>query len=65
MNLWTAIFLGNGELGLYAYISACIASFYFDLAHALSNSFLLLIFAKRWIKILERAKRKYGLLEIV
>lgn len=39
------------------------ASFYFDLAHALSNVFFLSLFSKRWIKILTRFKAKYGLLE--
>jgi energy-coupling factor transport system substrate-specific component len=62
MNLWSVLFLGSGETGLYVYISACVASFYFDLAHALSNVFFLLVFRKGWTKILLRAKKKYGLL---
>lgn len=62
MNLWIVVgILRNFEwsefLALYA------ASFYFDLAHGLTTAFLLLAFANRWIQILGRFQRKYGLLE--
>jgi energy-coupling factor transport system substrate-specific component len=45
---------------MIAYYSS---SFYFDLAHALSNVFFLVVFAKSWVKILLRFRKKYGLLE--
>lgn len=62
MNLWFMISVIqeiNWKTVLYYYG----ASFYFDLAHALSNSFFLAIFSVSWIKILQRFKRKYGLFE--
>ncbi len=36
-----------------------MASFYFDLAHAISNVLFLLLFGKVWIRILQRYHRKY------
>lgn len=44
------------------FISIYVASIYFDLAHGLSNVFFLLIFSASWLRILNRFKRKYGLL---
>ncbi|MBD8070295.1 ECF transporter S component [Bacillus sp. PS06] len=44
------------------FIAFFAASFYFDLTHALSNAFFILIFGATWIKILTRFKLKYGLL---
>lgn len=38
------------------------ASMYFDLAHGVSNVFFLAVFSAGWVKILQRFKRKYGLL---
>lgn len=62
MNVWSILSLHLTSL------KACLAlyasSFYFDTAHALSNIILLALFSKSWIKILERFKIKYGLLEI-
>lgn len=62
MNMW--IVVSNLEawsweffIGIYA------ASIYFDLAHALSNVFFLIVFGSSWIRILQRIQRKYGLLE--
>lgn len=61
MNLWFLLgFLGDASWEVFA--SAYIASFYFDLAHALSNVFFLGLFSVGWIRILERFKRKYGIL---
>ncbi len=37
------------------------ASIIFDLLHAVSNVLFILLFAKAWIRILERFKRKYGI----
>jgi len=45
------------------FIGIYVGSLYFDLAHAISNVFFLLIFSTSWIKIMQRFKRKYGLLE--
>lgn len=61
MNLW--IIVGSLENFTWEFfISIYVASIYFDLAHALSNVFFLFIFSASWIRILERFKRKYGLL---
>jgi len=61
MNIWYIISLPDAfswPLVAAAYAS----SFYFDLAHALSNVFFLSILAGGWIKVLERFRKKYGLL---
>lgn len=61
MNLW--IIVGSIENFTWEFfISIYVASIYFDLAHGLSNVFFLLIFSASWIRILNRFKRKYGLL---
>ena len=61
MNLW--IIVGSLENFTWEFfISIYVASIYFDLAHALSNVFFLFVFSASWIRILERFKRKYGLL---
>lgn len=61
MNVWAL--LGLGTFDGSAIIAFFATSFYFDLAHALSNVFFLAIFSTGWLKILQRFKRKYGLLE--
>ncbi|QQZ08148.1 ECF transporter S component [Heyndrickxia vini] len=62
MNIW--IFMGNIEQITISHILASFGtSFYFDLAHAVSNVFFLAVFGKAWIKILLRFKKKYGLLD--
>ena len=61
MNLW--IITSNVEnLSWEFVIGIYISSFRHDLAHALANVFFIAIFSTRWIKILQRFKRKYGLL---
>lgn len=62
MNIWYLIGY-FGELTWPVFASVYAASFYFDLAHALSNVFFLGLFAERWIKILSRMKTKYGVLQ--
>lgn len=60
MNLWVILGLGltfSWEVIALYYTS----SFFFDLAHALSNVFFILLFSDSWIKILNRFKLKYGL----
>lgn len=60
MNLW--IVLGAiQEFNWPEVLAYYGTSFTFDLAHALSNVFFILIFSTSWIKILQRFKRKYGL----
>lgn len=62
MNLWSFISVGK-EITYVEVLAYYGASIYFDLAHALSNVFFLLLFAKSWLKILQRFKTKYGLLD--
>ena len=45
------------------FLKAYSASFYFDLAHALSNVFFLFFFSASWLKIIQRFQKKYGLLD--
>lgn len=62
MNMW--IIVSHLESFSWEYfIGIYISSFYFDLAHGLSNVFFIVVFSVGWMKILERFKRKYGLLE--
>lgn len=64
MNMW--IVVSNIENVTREFlISIYVSSLYFDLAHGLSNVFFLLVFGASWMKILERFKRKYGLLNSV
>ncbi|MFA1820313.1 ECF transporter S component [Virgibacillus oceani] len=60
MNLWFIIAVIQ-EFDWNAILLYYSASFWFDLAHALSNVFFLFLFSVSWIRILERFKRKYGL----
>lgn len=61
MNLWIIVsYIENFTWEFFAGIYA--SSIYFDLAHGLSNVFFLLVFSASWMKIMERFKRKYGLL---
>lgn len=54
MNIWYAI----GDLNWVTYISACIASLNFDLAHALTNMLLITLFGRQCINILEKTRKK-------
>ncbi|MDF2961046.1 MAG: hypothetical protein K0S39_2781 [Paenibacillus sp.] len=61
MNFWIISgMLPYGDWSAIAVIYS--ASFYFDLAHALSNVFFLALFTTGWVKVMQRFKRKYGLL---
>lgn len=62
MNLWI-LFSGFGELTWGTFILLNTSSFYFDLAHALSNVFFLFLFSAIWIRILQRFKDKYGVFQ--
>ncbi|MBT2579646.1 ECF transporter S component [Bacillus sp. ISL-8] len=44
-------------------IAYYVASFSFDLSHAISNVIFLLLFSTSWITILKRFKKKYGILD--
>lgn len=61
MNLWIVVSNISGfswafVVGVYA------SSVKHDLAHALSNVFFLVLFSASWLRIMERFKLKYGLL---
>lgn len=60
LNLWFVITF-IGELNWEAILIYYSASFWFDLAHGLSNVFFILLFSNSWIKILTRFQTKYGL----
>lgn len=61
MNLW--IIVGNIEnFSFEFFLGIYIMSFSHDLAHALSNVFFIVLFSRKWVKILNRFKKKYGLL---
>ena len=62
MNFWGLLGFIR-EATWEAVISYYIASFYFDLSHAISNVVFLLLFSTSWITILTRFKRKYGILD--
>jgi energy-coupling factor transport system substrate-specific component len=62
MNIWFLANMGQ-DLTWASVLAAYASSFYFDLAHALSNVFFLAVLSSGWIKILERYKTKYGLLQ--
>lgn len=62
MNLWYVVSLGD-NFRFEEVIKYYAASIYFDLAHAVSNAFFIIVFANSWIKILQRFRKKYGLLE--
>lgn len=62
MNLWVVLqWIAVSDWRMVFSIFA--ASFYFDLAHSLSNVFFLALFGAGWMKSLQRFKRKYGLLD--
>lgn len=62
MNLWFILPFFE-SISWEIFLGAYAASFYFDLAHALSNVFFITLFLGQWQKILGRVKLKYGLLE--
>jgi len=61
MNSWFLLSYGE-RITWQAIAAAYAASFYFDLAHALSNAFFLTLFSASWLKVLQRYKKKYGIL---
>lgn len=63
MNLWYVVAYIH-PLNWIAFVQAYAASFYFDLAHALSNVFFLWVFSPSWLKIIRRFQKKYGLVNL-
>lgn len=61
MNLWV-VSGGLGAIGAASFLQVYIASFYFDLAHAVSNVIFIWFMWKPMEKILRRFQVKYGLL---
>ncbi|WP_217593432.1 ECF transporter S component [Cohnella sp. GbtcB17] len=62
MNVWSLLSLPDAfgwELVLLTYAQ----SFYFDLAHAVANVLFLGFFGLSWVRLLDRIRKKYGLLE--
>lgn len=62
MNIWVILSLPDAFSWRLVAVTFA-ASFYFDLAHALSNVFFLAVLAGGWTKVLERFRKKYGLLQ--
>ncbi|MRG85766.1 ECF transporter S component [Salinibacillus xinjiangensis] len=60
MNFWFIVGVMQ-EINWQAILLYYSGSFYFDLAHALSNVFFLFLFSKSWMNIIQRFKVKYGL----
>jgi len=60
MNMWVVAGY-SPEIGVKAFIAAGAASFYMDLAHAISNAALLLLAGDRLIRTFRRIGVKYGL----
>lgn len=63
MNLWFLLGFFE-EVTWSVFLSVYAASFYFDLAHAISNVLLITFFSATWFRFLKRIKVKYGLLKI-
>ncbi|WP_368666324.1 ECF transporter S component [Ammoniphilus sp. CFH 90114] len=63
MNV-TFIFSFLDDFSWSILLTTYMASVLFDFMHAISNVVFLLLFSTAWIKILERFKRKYGLLSM-
>jgi energy-coupling factor transport system substrate-specific component len=61
MDLWYLIAYIH-PLNISAFFVTILGTAYFDLMHALSNVFFILLFYKSWQKIIGRFKTKYGLL---
>lgn len=63
MNLWVVLFFQLNDITWKLILGSCIASFNFDLYHALCNVIFILLFYDRFTRILNRTKEKYGLLK--
>ncbi len=63
MNIWHWLFFIY-PLNLRSFIAVYISSFYFDLAHGVSNFIFAYFFGKDFINILNRFKDRIGYTEI-
>lgn len=63
MNIWFVLYFDSRALTWKVFIAACILSFKFDLNHAICNVIFISLFSNRWMKILNRVKNKYGMLQ--
>ncbi|MGF7437541.1 ECF transporter S component [Lentilactobacillus senioris] len=61
MNMWYVVAYIS-PINLKSVMAAYVASFYFDLMHALSNVFFIYFFYSSWYRIIDRFKKKYGIL---
>ncbi len=62
MNLWFLLFFKTQGITWKVILGAAIASFKFDLSHALGNVVFIWLFSKSFVKTLTRIKTKYGVL---
>lgn len=62
MNIWIIVSNISGFSWAFV-IGVYVTSVSHDLAHALSNVFFILVFSSSWLRMMERFKRKYGLLD--
>lgn len=62
MNLWYVLAYIQ-PLNGFTFLQAYAASFYFDLAHGVSNVFFIWLFSPSWLRIIRRFQKKYGLLD--
>ncbi|MFB9972704.1 ECF transporter S component [Allobacillus sp. SKP2-8] len=62
MNLWI-VFSNMQNFTWEFLVGIYVSSFYHDLAHAISNIVFISLFSMSWIRILNRFKKKHGLLE--
>lgn len=64
MNIW--FMMANVEnWSIQYFIATYTSSFYFDLAHGVTNVVLILLFSVSWIKVLQRFKKKYALVKTI
>ena len=62
MNLWI-VFSNMQNFTREFLVGIYVSSFYHDLAHAISNIVFISLFSMSWTRILNRFKKKHGLLE--
>lgn len=62
MNLWI-VFSNMQNFTWEFLVGIYVSSFYHDLAHAISNIVFISLFSMSWTRILNRFKKKHGLLE--
>jgi energy-coupling factor transport system substrate-specific component len=62
MDIWVLTGM-MGDLNWFSALATFASSFYFDLSHAVCNVVFLILLGSGWIRVLERYKKKYGLLD--